>query len=121
MLASGVDVVLLTTPPGFRPQHIKAAVEAGKHVFAEKPMGTDAVGVRAGAGGGKAGADEETRFVSGFCWRYNLPHRAFYERIHEGAIGQVRHVHATYLTGPVKPMPPAVHAPSRDERRGMAD
>ena len=45
VIDTGVDVVLLTTPPGFRPQHIKAAVDAGKHVFAEKPMATDAPGV----------------------------------------------------------------------------
>src|SRR5260221_3652024 len=44
VLASGVDVVLLTTTPAFRPQHIKAAIEAGKHVFAEKPMAVDAPG-----------------------------------------------------------------------------
>src|SRR5262249_38214422 len=46
VLASGVDVVLLCTPPGFRPLHLKAAVEAGKHVFAEKPVAVDAPGVR---------------------------------------------------------------------------
>ena len=40
------DVVLLTTPPHFRPMHLKAAVEAGKHVFAEKPVAVDAPGVR---------------------------------------------------------------------------
>src|SRR3954463_14081904 len=37
LIASGVDVVLLCTPPHFRPQHLRAAIEAGKHVFAEKP------------------------------------------------------------------------------------
>jgi predicted dehydrogenase len=46
VIDSGVDVVLLATPPGFRPQHLRAAVEAGKHVFCEKPMATDAPGVR---------------------------------------------------------------------------
>ena len=46
LLASGVDVVLLCTPPHFRPMHLKAAVEAGKHVFAEKPVAVDAPGVR---------------------------------------------------------------------------
>ena len=116
VLADGVDVVLLTTPPGFRPQHIKAAVEAGKHVFAEKPMGTDAVGVHAAREAAKQAADKKLAFLSGFCWRYNLSHRAFYQRIHEGAIGPVRHVHATYLTGPVKPMPPASMRPA-----GMSD
>jgi len=45
VIASDVDVVLLTTPPGFRPLHLQAAVEAGKHVFAEKPCAVDAPGV----------------------------------------------------------------------------
>jgi len=42
VLNSGVDVVLLAAPPGFRPQHLKAAVAAGKHIFSEKPVATDA-------------------------------------------------------------------------------
>ena len=46
VIASGVDVVLLCTPPHFRPIHLEAAVEAGKHVFAEKPVAVDAPGVR---------------------------------------------------------------------------
>ena len=46
LLASGVDVVLLATPPGFRPMHFEAAVAAGKHIFCEKPMGVDIPGVK---------------------------------------------------------------------------
>ncbi len=46
VIDSGVDVVLLASPPGFRPQHLRAAVAAGKHVFCEKPMATDPPGVR---------------------------------------------------------------------------
>src|ERR1039458_6338959 len=46
VLASDIDVVLLATPPGYRPEHFVAAVEAKKHIFAEKPFGTDPVGVR---------------------------------------------------------------------------
>jgi predicted dehydrogenase len=46
VIASGVDVVLLATPPGFRPDHLMAAVNAGKHVFCEKPVAVDAPGVR---------------------------------------------------------------------------
>jgi predicted dehydrogenase len=116
VLDSGVDVVLLTSPPGFRPLHIKAAVDATKHIFAEKPMGTDAVGVRAALEAAKGAQAKKLAFVSGFCWRYDYPRRAFYQRIHEGAIGAVRHIHATYLTGPVKPMPPAASRPA-----GMSD
>src|SRR5204862_2832709 len=46
LLKSGVDVVLLATPPGFRPMQIEKCVAAGVHVFAEKPVATDAPGVR---------------------------------------------------------------------------
>lgn len=112
VLATDIDVVLLATPPGFRPQHIKAAVEAGKHIFAEKPMGTDAVGVREALEAAKGATAKKLCFVAGFCWRYDLPRRAFFKQIHDGAIGQVRHVHATYLTSPVKPMPPASARPA---------
>jgi len=44
VIGAGVDVVLLASPPGFRPAHIAAAIEAGKHVFAEKPVAVDAPG-----------------------------------------------------------------------------
>lgn len=115
VIESGVDVVLLCTPPGFRPQHIKAAVAAGKHIFAEKPMGTDVAGVLSALEAAKS-ARKDRCFLSGFCYRYAEPHRAFYKRLHEGAIGPVRFVHATYLTGPVKPMPPASSRPA-----GMSD
>src|SRR5690606_18975216 len=46
LIDSGVDVVILATPPGFRPDQLTAAVDAGKHVFCEKPMAVDAPGVR---------------------------------------------------------------------------
>jgi predicted dehydrogenase len=115
VIESGVDVVLLCSPPGFRPQHIKAAVAAGKHVFAEKPMGTDVAGVLSALEAARKGRGDRC-FLSGFCYRYAEPHRAFYKRLHEGAIGPVRFVHATYLTGPVKPMPPASARPA-----GMSD
>ena len=46
LLECGVDVVLLCTPPGFRPLHLRAAVEAGKHVFCEKPVAVDVPGIK---------------------------------------------------------------------------
>jgi predicted dehydrogenase len=115
VLDSGIDVVLLASPPGFRPREVKAAVAAGKHIFAEKPMGTDAVNARMAWEAAK-GLGKKQGFLSGFCWRYDYARREFFKRIHAGAIGQVRHVHATYLTSPVKPMPPADSRPA-----GMSD
>ena len=116
VIDSGVDVVLLATPPGFRPQHLRAAVQAGKHVFCEKPMASDAPGVRSVLQSAAMAKDRNLALVSGFCWRYHPARRAFYEQIHQGTIGSVRAVYATYLTSPVKPMPPA------DKRSaGMSD
>jgi predicted dehydrogenase len=116
VLSSGVDVVLLATPPGFRPMHFKAAIEAGKHVFCEKPMATDAPGVRSVMATAEEAKKKNLAVVAGFCWRYEPGRREFYKRIHDGAIGDIRAVYATYLTGPVKPMPPASSRPA-----GMGD
>ena len=100
------DVVLLASPPGFRPVHLRAAVQAGKHIFTEKPMATDAPGVRSVMESVKLAKEKKISLVAGFCWRYDLPRRELFKRIHEGQIGDVVAVYGTYLTGPVKPMPP---------------
>jgi predicted dehydrogenase len=116
LIDSGVDVVLLATPPGFRPIHLKAAIDANKHVFCEKPMATDAPGVRSVMESAKAAKEKSLALVAGFCWRYDTPRREFYKRIHDGAIGEVRAIYATYYAGPVKPMPPESERPA-----GMGD
>ncbi|HVV70160.1 MAG TPA: Gfo/Idh/MocA family oxidoreductase, partial [Verrucomicrobiae bacterium] len=112
LIDSGVDVVLLATPPGFRPVHLRAAIEAGKHVFCEKPMATDAPGLRSVLESAKMAKEKNLSLVAGFCWRRDVARREFYKRIHDGAIGEIRAVYATYYTGPVKPMPPASDRPS---------
>lgn len=99
VIDSGVDVVLLTSYPAFRPAHLHAAVEAGKHVFAEKPLAVDAPGVRSVLASARAAADRGLAMVVGFCWRYNDGMRATFERVLGGAIGRVRAVHTTYHTG----------------------
>lgn len=116
LIESGVDVVLLATPPGFRPLHLKAAIAAGKHVFCEKPMATDAPGVRSVLETAEQARQKKLSLVSGFCWRRENGRREFYKRVHDGAIGPIRAIYATYLTGPVKPMPPASSRPA-----GMSD
>ena len=111
VLASGVDLVILTTPPGFRPQHLCAAVEAGKHIFLEKPMATDAPGIRSVIESVRIAKEKKLAMVAGFCWRYNYPRRELFKRIHDGQIGEVRAIYGNYLTGPVKPMPLASERP----------
>jgi predicted dehydrogenase len=111
VINSGVDVVLLASPPGFRPAHLRAAVEAGKHVFCEKPMATDAPGVRSVMESVRIAKEKKLALVAGFCWRYDYQKRELFKRIHDGQIGQVRAIYGTYLTGPVKPMPKAETRP----------
>lgn len=97
-----VDVVLFATPPVFRPMHLAAAVEAGRHVFCEKPVAVDAPGVRSVLKTAQLAKDKGLSLASGFCWRAALGHRAMYHRIlEENGIGDVRHVYATYLAGGV--------------------
>jgi myo-inositol 2-dehydrogenase/D-chiro-inositol 1-dehydrogenase len=98
VLASNVDVVILATPPGFRPIHLKAAVEAGKHIFCEKPMAVDAPGVRTVLEAAEQAKKKNLNLVAGFCWRYNLAERAAFQRVLDGAIGDVRAVYGTYNT-----------------------
>ena len=112
VIDSGVDLVILTTPPGFRPQHLKAAIAAGKHVFCEKPMATDAPGLRSVLASVEEAKKKKLALVAGFCWRYDYARREIFKRIHDGAIGNIRAIYATYYTGPVKPMPPANTRPA---------
>lgn len=112
VIDSGVDMVILTTPPGFRPMHLKAAVDAGKHVFCEKPVATDSPGLRSVLESVAAAKQKNLTLVSGLCWRYNLAERALFERILNGEIGDVRAAYSKYYTGTVKPMPPASERPA---------
>ena len=105
VIASGVDVVLLATPPGFRPAHLDAAVRAGLHVFCEKPMAVDSPGVRSVMASAERAREQGTSLVSGFCWRYKGGHRAFFERLHDGAIGDLTAVYTNYNTGAIGTRP----------------
>jgi predicted dehydrogenase len=112
LIDSGVDVVLLAEPPGFRPEHLKAAVAAGKHIFCEKPVATDAPGVRSVLETVAKAKEKNLVLVSGLCWRYNLAERALFQKILDGAIGAIRVVYATCYTGVVRAMPPASQRPA---------
>lgn len=92
VIDSGVDVVLLTTPPAFRPGHLEAAVAAGKHVFCEKPVAVDAPGVRKVLAAAKEAKAKGLSLMSGFCFRRDSANMAAFGKVLEGAIGNVRTV-----------------------------
>ena len=83
------DVIILTTPPGFRPMHFDAAIEAGKHVFMEKPVATDAPGVRQVLETAKKAKAKKLNVVVGLQRHYQTVYREWIKRIHEGAIGDI--------------------------------
>ena len=91
-----VDVVLLATPPHFRPHHLEACIDAGKHVFAEKPVAVDVVGVKKVQLACQAAEKKDLTVVSGLCWRYDALARASIGQVHDGAIGRVIAMHSVY-------------------------
>ncbi|MDZ4709097.1 MAG: Gfo/Idh/MocA family oxidoreductase [Saprospiraceae bacterium] len=99
VLQTDVDVVILGTPPNFRPDHLEAAVAAGKHVFFEKPVAVDAAGIRKVIEIAKKAKEKKLGFMSGFCWRYDMPKRETFQRIQNGEIGDVLSLYNTYNTG----------------------
>jgi predicted dehydrogenase len=70
VLESDVDVVILATPPNFRPGHFEAAINSGKHVFTEKPVAVDAPGIRQVIETTKKAKEKNLAVMSGFCWRH---------------------------------------------------
>lgn len=99
VIDSGVDVVILATTPSFRPLHIEAAVDAGKHVFCEKPVAVDTPGIKRFLEAAKKAKAKNVSILSGFCWRFHEPKRATFGKINDGAIGKVLTVYNTYNTG----------------------
>ncbi len=99
LLATDVDVVILATPPHFRPAHLKAAVAVGKHVFCEKPVAVDAPGVRSVLETAEAAKLKNLAIVSGLCYRYDPPKRELIKRVHDGAIGDILAMQVSYNTG----------------------
>ena len=116
VMASGVDLVILTSPPGFRPEHIAAAVEAGLHMFVEKPMAVDPAGLRSVVESVKKAKAKGLTIQNGFCWRYFPGVVEAYNKITSGEYGAVNSVYGTYLTSPVRPLPNDAKKPE-----GMGD
>lgn len=94
LLATDIDAVLLITPPGHRPLHFEAAIEARKHVFLEKPVATDPVGTRRVIAAGRKAKELGLTVVSGTEMRYTPQYMETVEQIQAGAIGDITAAYA---------------------------
>ena len=99
LLATEVDLVILATPPGFRPTHIAAAVEAGKHIFTEKPVGVDGPGIRQCLEAAEKAKAKNLGIVAGTQRRHQARYVEAMKRIHDGAIGDVQNARVYWNQG----------------------
>jgi predicted dehydrogenase len=90
LLNTDVEVVLMATPPIFRPLHVTAAIEAGKHVFMEKPVAVDPPGARKVIAAGELAKKKGLSIVAGTQRRHSRRYRETKKAIDEGAIGKLR-------------------------------
>jgi len=98
-LLANCDVVILATPPHFRPMHLAAGIEAGKHIFCEKPVSTDVPGVKKVLALGEMAKQKNLNLVSGLCYRYDEAKQETIQKIHDGAIGDILTLQGMYNTG----------------------
>ena len=89
VIASDVNFIILATPPFFRPQHLEAAVAAGKHIFAEKPVAVDAAGIRSVIATYQAAKQKGLGIGVGTQRRHQAEYLEALKRVHDGAIGDV--------------------------------
>ena len=89
LAVADVNYVILGTPPHFHPIHLKAAVEAGKNVFMEKPGAVDAPGVRMVLEAGEIARQKGVGIVAGTQRRHSLAYKETVKRLQDGAIGEI--------------------------------
>lgn len=89
VLAQDINYVILATPPGFRPAHLKAAIGAGKNIFTEKPVAVDGPGIRQVIGLADEAAAKKLAVVAGTQRRHQAGYIETMQRVHDGAIGDI--------------------------------
>ncbi|MDA9763738.1 Gfo/Idh/MocA family oxidoreductase [Opitutales bacterium] len=99
VIESDVDLIILTTPPVFRPLHFRAAVEAGKHCFVEKPVAVDPAGVKHIVETSKMAAKKGLTVVAGTQMRRGRHFQALVEQVRDGAMGEIMSGQSTRLGG----------------------
>jgi predicted dehydrogenase len=100
VIQSDVDVVVIACTSHFHPVVLKAAIDAGKHAFVEKPVALDVPGIKLAMAASEAAAKKNLSLVNGLCWRYDLGVRECVKRILDGQIGEIIAIQEHYLRGP---------------------
>lgn len=93
------DVVILATPPGFRPVHFEEAVRQGKHIFCEKPVATDPDGVRKVLAAAEIAKTKKLNVVVGLQRRYQTSYRELFKRVQDGMIGDITSMNVWWNQG----------------------
>jgi len=101
VLGSDIDLIILATPPGFRPLHFEAAVNAGKHIFAEKPLGVDAPGIRRVLAANKIAKKKNLGVAVGLQRHHETAYKETIARLKDGAIGHIVLARAYWNSGGV--------------------
>ncbi|MFO1030885.1 MAG: Gfo/Idh/MocA family oxidoreductase [Planctomycetota bacterium] len=99
VLASGCDVVVIATPPHFRPAHFEAAIAAKKHVFFEKPVAVDSPGVRRVLAAHELSQKLGLAVCSGLQRHHQVPYLEAMERIHRGDLGRILFARCSWNQG----------------------
>ena len=102
VIESDCDVVQIACSSSFHPQYMTEAIEAGKHVFVEKPHGTDAPGIHTTIKACEAAKKKGLGVVSGLCWRYDKGVQETMKRVLGGEIGEVRVIQENYMRSPYR-------------------
>lgn len=101
LLKTNVDIVVLATPPGFRPLHLEAAIEAGKHVFTEKPIAVDVTGVRKVLSLVQKAKDKKLGIAAGTQRRHQAGYLEIMKRVQAGEIGEIVSARAYWNGGDI--------------------
>jgi predicted dehydrogenase len=109
---SGIDVLVTATPPGFRPIHFDYAIQKGKHVFFEKPVGVDPAGVRKVIAAANSAKEKKLTVIAGTQRRHETNYTETIKAIHDGAIGDILHMSVYWCGGGIW---------SRPRKPGMSD
>ena len=118
VIASDVDIIMLATTPAYRPIHFEAAVEARKHIFCEKPFGTDAVNVRRFMAAAKKSEELKLTVKSGAQRRSQAWYLDQYKRARDGEIGEIVALNANWVGSPVLQF---LHWPNQERNPAWSD